>query len=221
MVLRSHSLWLFPVVLTIISFSSNTAKANAQTTYTFNASYDAVGRSNFDPSNPTAPEQVIFNGSSTNAPYGLTEFNALRYSQFDPTTSSFIITYDPTIIGLEDVSDGYIILGGSNGNQLVGTYSGSGRVDFQNNTTIESGTFTITGGEGIFTGASGTLSAEAFNILPTEFQDPPNTFISQRSFSGSFQTPQAIPESTSVGTLVGIGVGASFLLYQRHRKSAS
>jgi hypothetical protein len=221
MVLRSHSLWFLPVVLTIISFSSNTAKANAQTTYTFNTSYDAVGRSNFDPSNPTAPEQVIFNGSSTNAPYGLTEFNALSYSQFDPITGSFIITYDPTIIGLEDVSDGYIILGGSNGNQLVGTYSGSGRVNFQNNTTIESGTFTITGGEGIFTGATGTLSAEAFNILPTEFQDPPNTFISQRSFSGSFQTPQAVPESTSVATLVGIGVGASFLLYQRHRKSAS
>lgn len=221
MVLRSRNLWLLPVVLTIISFSSNTAKANAQTTYIFNASYDAVGTSNFDPSNPTAPEQVIFNGSSTNAPYGLTEFNALRYSQFDQTTGSFIITSDPTIIGLEDVSDGYIILGGSNGNQLVGTYSGSGRVDFQNNTTTESGTFTITGGEGIFTGATGTLSAEAFNILPTEFQAPPNTFISQRSFSGSFQTPQPVPESTSVAALVGIGVGASFLLNQRHRKSAS
>jgi len=220
MVLRSHSLWLLPVVLTIISFSSNTAKANAQTSYTFNASYDAVGRSNFDASNPTAPEQVIFNGSTTNAPYGLTEFNALIYSQFDQTTGSFTVNSNPRGIGLQDVSEGYIILFGTNNNQLFGTYSGTGRVDFQNNTTIESGTFTITGGEGVFTGATGILSADAFNILPTEGQDP-STFISQRSFNGSFQTPQAVPESRGVAALVGIGVGASFLLYQRRHKIAA
>lgn len=221
MMLRSSSLWLFPVMLTIIGFNSNTPKANAQTTYQFNAIYDTVGTSDFDPSNPTAPEQVIFSGSSTDAPYGLTEFEALRYSQFDPATGTFVITSDPTEIGLEDVLDGYIILEGSNGDRLVGNYSGSGTVDFQNNTTTESYTFNITGGEGIFTGASGTLDAEAFNILPDDVGEPPNTFISQRSFSGSFQTPQTTPESTSVVTLIGIGVGASFLLYQRHRKGIS
>lgn len=220
MVLRSHSLWLLGVALTIINFSSNTVKANAQTTYTFNASYDTVGKSSFDPSNPTAPEQVIFLGSSTNAPYNLTEFNSLIYSQFDQSTASFTTNSDPRIIGLQNGEDGYIILGVNNNNQLSGTYSGSGRVDFQNNTTIESGTFTITGGKGIFTGATGTLSADAFNILPAQGEDP-STFISQRSFSGSFQTLRAVPESTSVMALVGIGLGASFLLYQRHRRIAA
>ncbi len=220
MVLRSYRLWLLPVALTIINFSSNTVKANAQTTYTFNASYDTVGRSTFDPSNPTAPEQVIFSGLSTNAPYGLTEFNALIYSQFNQTEASFTTNSNPKVIGLQDGKDGYIILGVSNNNQLFGTYSGSGRVDFQNNTTIESGTFTITGGEGIFTGATGTLSTDAFNILPTVGEDP-STFISQRSFSGSFQTLRAVPESRSVVALVGIGVGASFLLYHRHRRIAT
>lgn len=221
MVLSSRSLWFLPVVLTIISFSSNTKKVNAQTTYTFDASYDSVGISNFDPLNPTAPEQVIFNGSSTNAPYGLTELDALRYSQFDLDTGTFTITSDPTSIGLEGVTDGFITLGGNNGNRLFGTYSGSGIVNFENNTATESYTFTIAGGEGIFTGASGTLSAEAFNILPTEIQEPPNTFISQRSFSGSFQTPQTVPESTSVVTLIGMGIGAGFLLYKRYRQNAS
>lgn len=218
MILRSHSLWLLPVVLTMIGFNSNTSKVNAQTTYQFNATYDTVGTSDFDPLNPTAPEQVIFSGSSTNAPYGLTEFEALRYSQFDLATGTFVITSDPTIIGLEDVVDGYIILEGNDGDRLVGNYSGSGIVDFQNNTTTESYTFNITGGEGIFTDATGTLDAEAFNILPADVGEPPNTFISQRSFSGSFQTPQTTPESTSVVTLIGIGVGASFLLYRRYRK---
>ena len=221
MALRSHSLWLLPVVLTIVGFNSNTPKANAQTTYQFNATYDTVGTSDFDPSNPTAPERVLFSGSSTDAPYGLTELEALRYSQFDPATGTFVVTSDPSILGLEDALDGYILLEGSNGDRIEGNYSGSGIVDFQNNTTTESYTFNITGGSGIFTGATGTLNAEAFNILPADIGEPPNTFISQRSFSGSFQTPQTTPESTSVSTLIGIGVGASFLLYRRYRQDAS
>lgn len=221
MILRSHSLWLLPVVLTIIGFNSHTSKVNAQTTYPFNATYEAVGTSDFDPLNPTAPERVLFSGSSADAPYGLTEFEALRYSQFDLATGTFVITSDPTEIGLEDVVDGYIILEGSNGDRLMGNYSGSGIVDFEDNTTTESYTFNITGGGGIFTGATGTLNASAFNILPADVGEPPNTFISQRSFSGSFQTSQTTPESPSVVTLIGIGVGASFLLYQRHRKGIS
>lgn len=77
-----------------------------------------------------------------------------------------------------------------------------------------SSTITITGGEGRFSGATGTL-----NLLENDtfIPDPTAPINARYAISGLIETPQAVPEPKTDATLVGFGaIGAGFLL-RRHR----
>ncbi len=83
--LRSSTARLFAFALTLTGFRSNVQSAAAQTTYTFDATYDAISRvSSFITEDITANTA---SGSSNNAPFGLTKANVLLYNQTDLTNS--------------------------------------------------------------------------------------------------------------------------------------
>jgi len=76
------------------------------------------------------------------------------------------------------------------------------------------GTFNITGGEGIFAGATGTL---AFSEVDTLSLDPTIPTRARATVNGSFQVvPQKVSEPTNITALIGLGlIGVSLLGYRR------
>jgi hypothetical protein len=208
--LRLNAIWLIPVALCGGSFSSAPAKASEQTTYTFNSTYDTINTTKvFSPD----VSSTISTGESSNAQYGLTKINNLIYGQTDLATGKFSLNTNSTIFGLQDVPKGYIELSSSDGDKLFGTNSAVGMIDFAAATAQAYGTVNITGGEGRFTGAIGTLSFERMDTFG-DFVDDTLPFKGKVSLNGSWRT---VPEPRMSAALVSLGViGASFLLYQRH-----
>jgi hypothetical protein len=81
------------------------------------------------------------------------------------------------------------------------------------------GTITITGGSGRFVGANGILNFSESEPLE---QDPTAPLRGKAFLSGSFQTPQKVPEPKMNLVLIGIEVTAvGFLLRQRRLRSAA
>ncbi|BAZ48549.1 hypothetical protein NIES4103_11570 [Nostoc sp. NIES-4103] len=117
--LRSQSLWLFPVAVTLISFACNPTKAIAKTTYAFSANYDILSTS-------TAITQNLaiasLSGESSDAPYGLNTINGFTYAEVDLATGFFRFDTDPTVFGLQGLPIGSIVFG-SGTNKLFGTDS--------------------------------------------------------------------------------------------------
>ena len=95
--LRSATLKLVPLV-TLVCFVPSTALATTLTTYPFNATYDVVVTAQDITPNL---EQTLISGTSTDAPYGLTNVNGLAYSQTNFTTGGFSSNTDPTTFGLQ------------------------------------------------------------------------------------------------------------------------
>lgn len=92
--------------------------------------------------------------------------------------------------------------------------------DFTTLTARATGTFTITGGEGIFAGATGTLDFSEVDALSL---DPTVPTRAKSSVNGSIQVfpSKAVPEPRTVTMLVGMGIiGAGFLL-RRHSQRAT
>lgn len=215
--LRSHTVWLFPLALTLVSFEPSGTQATAQTTYTFRANYDILATSRALTQDVTVTS--LF-GESTDAPYDLTTINGLTYSQVDFATGFFRFNTDPTTFGLQGVPSGSIVFG-SGSNKLFGTDNAVGVINFTTLTATATGTFTITGGEGIFAGATGTL---AFSEVDTLSLDPTVPTRARASVNGSFQVfpVQTVPEPRTVTTLVGMGMtGAGVLLPWRRRRTTS
>ena len=151
-------------------------------------------------------------------PYGLTTINGLLYSQVDFATSSFRFNTDPTTFGLQNEPFGSIVLGSGN-NKLFGTDNASGVIDFGTLTATATGTFTITGGSGIFTGASGTL---AFSEVDTLSLAPSVPTRARSSLNGSFQVaPTQVPEPRTDTTMLLVGVIGAGILLKRHRDRAT
>ena len=75
--LRSHSLWLVPVALTLAIFAPGATKAIAQTTYEFEAVYDL--EVTLKEIAPNISEATVV-GESADAPYGLTQLMSMNYS---------------------------------------------------------------------------------------------------------------------------------------------
>ncbi|BAT56913.1 hypothetical protein NOS3756_59250 (plasmid) [Nostoc sp. NIES-3756] len=200
---RSHT-WLAPLVLSLVSFSS-VEKAIAQTTLPFNANYDTLNTLEFIPNTPGILKAVL-SGESTDANYGLTQVTGLTYGQFDSNTGIFRFNTDPTAFGLQGFSQGFVKLFGSNNDSLIGSDELTGLTDFQNLIVTATGVFNITGGEGKFRGASGTLDLFEFDQLDPNF-DLTQPIRGRVTVSGSFQiTP--VPEPSYTTTLVGLfGVG--------------
>lgn len=209
--LRSHNVWLFGVALTLLSFGSGAEKVSAQTVYPFEAFFES--ETSLEPIAPNVFRSTDI-GRSNNAPYDLTNFINVNYSQFDPNTGGFVFVPDAREFGVENLPIGTVTFFGNSSNRLFGTISGNTSVDFQNFVGTSSGTITITGGEGLFSGATGELSfLENVTVSP----DPTAPFRGEATIRGSIQ---AVPEPRSIATLVGVGaIATNFLLRRRNRKA--
>ncbi|WP_201253364.1 hypothetical protein [Nodularia spumigena] len=85
-----------------------------------------------------------------------------------------------------------------------------------NNLLIGSGTITITGGAGRFRGATGIFN---FTEIESLDQDPTAPLKGQAFVSGSFQTPQTVPEPSTDAILFNISVIGIGLMLRRSHKS--
>ncbi|MDF5713785.1 MAG: hypothetical protein PUP93_07810 [Rhizonema sp. NSF051] len=193
---RSNTLWHIPASL-LLSSGLGVAPAKAQTTYPFNADYDILATARDLTPNL---EQIFLSGSSTNAPYSLTKVDSLSYSQTNFTTGEYSFNTDPKAFGLQDVSSGYVTFSGSDGDKLFGTESGTGLIDFNTLTVKSSATVSITGGEGRFKGATGTLVSS--QIQPLSLQVGVD-LKGQAKISGSVKT---VPEPGTATALLGMSV---------------
>jgi hypothetical protein len=213
--LRSRITWLIPLAFTLVGFGSSIKSATAQTTYEFDTFYDIEVILT-----PITPEvsQASISGFNPDAPYGLTNFSSINYSQFNPATGVFTFVPDAAQFGLEGLPVGVDRFFGSGDDQLFATSNATAAINFTSGILEGSGTVTITGGAGRFSGATGVLNF--FETEPLD-QDPTAPLRGQAFLSGSFQTPRTVPEPTATTTLIGIGVtGAGFLLRQRRLLSA-
>jgi hypothetical protein len=215
MTFRLNTLWLFPVVLTLVSVVSSTTKAIAQTTFEFDTFYDT--EVTLETLTPLISKATVL-GFNPNAPYGLTNFTSINnYSQFNPATGIFTFVSDPAQFGLtgERGMDSFF---GSGEDRLSGSSNATAAIDPTTNSLNGSGTITITGGSGRFIGATGT-----FNFTETESldQDPTAGPLRGKAFlKGSFQIPQRVPEANTNIALIGFGIiGSALALHQRRLRS--
>ncbi|WP_460201940.1 hypothetical protein [Scytonema sp. NUACC21] len=216
MISRSYALGLVSATVTLVSVGLTTTRVNAQTTYEFSTTYDTVVT--IDPS--FRPDlgitRATITGESADAPYGLSNFLSNTYGRFDPTTNISYFNADASTFGLEGqpvLGDRYF--GGSN--ELYGTANDQAQFDFVNGTVQGGGTITLTGGEGIFKGATGQITfTQNDRLTSTDLTAP---FKGKAVLKFSVQTPKSVPEPNSTAGLIGMGfVGLSFLLGQYCRR---
>ncbi len=212
--LSSHKTWFIPVALTLVGFAPSAATAFTQAPYTFNASYDTLNTSEIISSNVS---KASISGESSDAPYGLNKINGSTYTQIDLATGMFSFNTDPTKFGLKSIPLGSIVFSGSGDDKLFGTDDATGIIDLSTLTATASGTFTITGGEGIFSGVTGTLAFSEVDALSLNSDVP---FRGRASVNGTIQT---VPEPKTDIMLLSMGpiIGASVLLYRRRLRSIS
>jgi hypothetical protein len=194
--LRSHNKWFIPVALSLVGFAPNTATAFTQAPYTFSANYDTLNTSSGISSNIS---EAFITGESKDAPYGLNKINGLTYTQADLASGIFRFNTDPTILGLQGIPIGSIVFSGNGNNKLFGADNATGIIDVSALTARASGTFTITGGEGIFRGATGTLDFSEVDTLSFRSGVP---FTGRASVNG---TIQIIPEPKPDIPLLSMG----------------
>lgn len=219
--LCSSTARLFGVALTLTGFGLNVQSAIAQTTYTFDATYDAVSSvSSFITEDITANTA---SGESNNAPFGLTKASVLLYNQTDLTSSSFRFSTNPETFGLP-VPIGEVTLFGFGENKLFySVENGTGVIDFTTLTTRASNTVNITGGEGLFEGATGTLTSSEVYQVGNLLVDPTSTIRGTVRVSGIIQVPstQRVPEPTNTAALISMGaIGVGFGVCKQRHKAA-
>ncbi len=187
--------WLIPAFLVFGSSALNMPSALAQN-YSFSANYDLLSTSK-----TITPEisASFLSGKSNDAPYGLDQISGQTYAKVDAAKGLYSFNTDPKVFGLNNVPSREVMFFGSGSNKLFGSDNATGTIDFTTLTAKSEGIFTIAGGEGIFTGATGTL---AFSQVDTLSLDP-NIPVKTKAFvSGSIQViSQKVPES---GNLVGL-----------------
>ena len=215
MIRRSHTASLVSIALTLVGVGLGATKAQAQTTYPFSGNYDTT--IDIVPLGPDLSQSIEF-ATSSDAPYGLTQYQGLVYAQTDPATGGINFDTNPGTFGLQDLPSGYIVFQGEGtDNKLFGTATASVVFDRENLIGNGSGTLTITGGEGLFTGATGTL---AFSEVDQLNPDPSVLSLNGKAvITGSIET---VPESGGeIGTLVGIGTLGSAVLLRRSRQRST
>ncbi|MEH2067743.1 MAG: hypothetical protein V7K47_06175 [Nostoc sp.] len=213
MKLSLSKLWLIPLVLTSVSFCLDAAKAAAQTIYPFTGNYRTTV--NIQPISGNV-SQVFETGVSDDAPYNLGLYKGLTYSVTD-NNGNITFSNNPEVFGIQDFPLGYIVFG-SGTNKLFGTSDASASVNFENLTAEGSGIVNITGGEGIFRNATGKL---LFSEEDTVNLGATITLNGLASVNGSIEVTQAIPEPTTMTSLIGIGlIGGGFLVRRCYRRLA-
>lgn len=215
MINGSYTAKLVSVALTLVSLGLGATKASAQTTYPFSGNYDTVIKITPITESVSLSTELA---TSTDAPYGLTQYQGTVYGQTDPTTGVTTFDSNPATFGLPDLPMGYIVLQGEGtDNKLFGTATASAVFDRQNLIGNGFGNLNITSGEGIFTNASGTLN---FSETDTLSADPSVLSVNGKALiTGSIQ---AVPESKGeIGTFVGIGLIGTGVLLRRNRQRSN
>ncbi|WP_375498719.1 hypothetical protein [uncultured Nostoc sp.] len=212
MALQSYSrVCLIPLVFSLVSVGTSTAKAIAQTTFPFDVVYDT--NVTLTPIPSTDVSKAFVSGFNPDADYGLTNFLSIdNYSRVDPDTGNLVFVQDPAKFGLQGLPIGRDEFFGSGDDKLFGSSSATASFDFTNRQLVGSGTITITGGAGKFSGATGIFN---FNETESLNQDPTAPLRGQAFLSGSFQTPQKVPEPTTKAILFGICVIGIGLMSRR------
>lgn len=207
---HTNNTWFVPIALTLVSVVSGATKALAQTSLPFDTFYDT--QVVLKPITPTV-SQASISGFNPDAPYGLTNFTSINYSQFNPQTNTFTFIPDAAQFGLEGLPVGTDAFFGSGEDKLFASSNATAVINLANGTLDGFGTVTITGGTGRFSNATGILN---FSETESLAQDPTAPLKGEAFLSGNIEV---VPEPrTEMGTIVGIGViGASFLMRRRSR----
>jgi hypothetical protein len=215
--LHSYTARLISVTFALASVGLGTGlsatKAIAQTIYPFNGNYDA--KIDIVPINEELSQSIeLATSSDPEAPYGLTQYEGLIYARTDPATGALNFDTNPATFGLPDLEPGYILFEGEGtDNKLRGTATATALPDRETLTGVGSGTLTITGGEGLFEGATGTLNFTQIDQLNPD----PNVLSIEGDavITGSIE----VPEPGGIGTLAGIGaLGTGLMLHRRRQR---
>ena len=206
-----QSIGFVTAVLTSVSFGFDAVKAIAQTTYPFSGSYNT--KIDVVPIGENLSQSIEL-ATSEEAPYGLTQYQGLIYAQTDPATGGLVFNTDPLVFGLPSLPSGYITFSGEGtDNKLYGSATASAIFDLESLTGQGSGTLTITGGEGLFADATGTL-----DFFEVDQLNPDPSILSINGKAQITGSITAVPEpGTELGTLVTTGglIGATVLLRRR------
>ncbi|MBR8838428.1 MAG: hypothetical protein DSM106950_31605 [Stigonema ocellatum SAG 48.90 = DSM 106950] len=204
---RSRIVWFVPVALSVVGLGALPAPATAQATYNFSANFD--GFSLTTSIVPPEINEIRFEGDSTDAPFGLTKLSTLLYSQVNRNTGSAILDTDPKVLGVQGNPDGSFVLLGTGSDKLFASVRATGSLDSSTNTERLSGTVNLTGGEGRFSGANGTLALSGGVVLA---QEPNGLERTQISVTGSFKS---VPDPSNLMALISLGVGGAGVLLSR------
>ncbi len=212
---RSYILGLVPLTLMLVGFGLGATKASAQTAYNFVVDYDTLLST--DPtfkSDVPGVSKIKIQGTSNNAPYGLSNFISNNYSLFNPDTSIATSYGDPAKLGVKGAPiGGDRYFGGSN--ELIGISElGDDKAKFGPGTVSGSGTISIKDGTGIFKGAQGTIKFIENDVLGSDPSQPAN---GKATLTFAFTTPKSVPEPKTDAAIVGMGVIGTSLLLRRRR----
>ena len=210
--LRTNFLGIVPVACSLVSLAVVTTPAIAQTTYPFTTSYET--NTSDIPTDIPGILKLIFQATSTDAPYGLTNANSLAYAKIDLNTGAGIFGTDPTALGAPNLPKGFFTLQGSGNNKFFGEVSGTSLLDPTTLINTLSGNVTITGGEGIFQGAIGNLTLSATETFSPDFSSSQGQF----SVNGSIVTsaPTTVSEPTFGFSLLAFGaLNAGYFLKRK------
>ncbi|MBW4599705.1 MAG: hypothetical protein KME29_08825 [Calothrix sp. FI2-JRJ7] len=208
---RLFAAYLTPFALTLLGFGLNLKSAQAQIIYPFETIQEY--ETTIVPITANI-SRVTNTGINIDAPYGLTNFINTNYSELNPSTGVIKFSPDPATFNLENLPFGSITYFGSTNNKLFGTVSGTGLIDFQNLVGNVSDTITITGGEGKFNGATGTLTFVENNTISPN----PTTMMKGRNLvSGNIIVPIKVPESDTNAALIGFGLIGATTLVRRNK----
>jgi hypothetical protein len=211
--LRLHTSWLLGIV-TLAGFGSSIGSAKAQTTYTFNTTYDGLSALLQSITEDITARSI--SGLSNDAPYGLTKASGFAYVKTDLSNGSYRFSTNPETFGLQNLPLGGVTLFGEGNNKLFyQVENGTGVFNPETLTTTGSNTNIITGGEGLFQGATGTLSGFEVYQVANLLVDPTSASKGKVTISGNISvlTTQKVPEPNTTGALTGISIiGVTFLL---------
>ena len=213
MIRRSYTASLVSIALTLVGVGLGATKAQAQTTYPFSGNYDTL--INIVPLTEDISQSIeLATSTDVPAPYGLTQYEGTVYALTDPATGEITFDTNPATFGLPDLPVNSIVFKGEGtNNKLFGTTTASAVVDFENRTAQGFGTLNITGGEGIFTNATGILDFSETDIL-----NPDPNVLSLNGKALITGTIEVVPEpGTEIGTLIGIGAISTGVLLRRRR----
>ena len=150
--------------------------------------------------------------------FGLTEFDSRTYGlqiplafaedNVSPTVVLGVFRGDPAAFGLTDLpvrTDRYF---GST-NELFGVAADQAIFDFTNGRVSGFGAIAITGGEGQFENATGTIDFTQNDLLG------PNV-VGRAELDYSVQVPETVPEPSANAALIGLGMISAVWLRRRY-----